>query len=246
MRLNPTDIYKYAAEAAERHKRTDSQDNREFHDFILKRLLPSPNLSAQAARKLPKRDAADEEVARAYEDADKRIGVKLLSTASQFSTRSIIQQFQAVKQGRFFETYNDSQKYLDRYYKNVKLAIGRKPPESLLFRSDAYREKVEKLSAKASGAVASGYQGWYLSLRQTPGSKDRREPVVPLGRTYDGLWMRVIDTTNEPAVTIRRPESYTVRSLENSENGGLGEEGELAVRTDCDGRQWEEARTEWR
>eukprot|EP00826_Nyctotherus_ovalis_P001077 TRINITY_DN10126_c0_g1_i13.p1 TRINITY_DN10126_c0_g1~~TRINITY_DN10126_c0_g1_i13.p1 ORF type:complete len:350 (-),score=69.81 TRINITY_DN10126_c0_g1_i13:93-1142(-) len=229
MCLNPTDIYKYAAEVAERHKRAELQDSKEFHGFLLKRLFPSANPSAQASRKLAKKDAKDEDIAKAYKEADKRIGVKLFSTASQFSTRSIVQQFQAIKQSRFFETYNDSQRYLDRYYKNVKLAIGRKPPESLLSRSNAYREKVERLSTKQSGAVASGYQGWYLSLRQTPGSKDRREPVVPLGRTYDGLWMRVVDTINAPAVTIRRPECYTVKSLDNSGGEGLDGEGELVA-----------------
>jgi hypothetical protein len=195
--------------------------------MFIRRAAPA---TTQAEHKpLYKKEVEDEQLVKRYKEADERLGVKMLTTASFFTIRSVLQQFHAVKESRCFETYNDTQRYLDRYYNKMKLTMGRTPTESLISRSTAFRQKVEKAS-QSPVSVLNGNQNWYLSLRQSKVGK-RRDPLAPIGRSYDGLWVHILSANNKPVVTMRKPECFTkiIKSLGNSFDSDKGNIARLMV-----------------
>jgi len=195
--------------------------------MIIRKIVSS---TAQAERKaLYKKEIEDEQLVKSYKEIDKRFGAKIFATTSFPTTRSVLQQFHAVKEGRRFDTYNDTQRYLNRYYSKMNLTIGRKPTESLISRSIAFREKVEKAS-QSSVSILDGAQNWCLSLRESKAAS-KRDSLIPIGTSHNGLWTHIISINNKQIVTIRKPDYFTegTRTLNDSFDSNKGSITQLIV-----------------
>ena len=220
--LNPVDIF--ARAEVEQKRRThlqfaddglyDSQPTQLKAKKSFKSLETSTNKDASRTYKPKKNvkrvEATDEEIMIRFNEIGSKMNQHSLSNCTGFKSVKSMQTFNETKQERFFETHNNLQKLWSSNLQKTCAEAGRKPTESVVVRSVGYREKIEKAHAMEMtnpSAIIYGAQGWYLSLRSSPKFKDTRHYALPVGGSYNGLWMQITDNPHKQAEIIRSPTS---------------------------------------
>ena len=102
--------------------------------------------------------------------------------------------------------YEKMQKQWENNIKGTCRQMGRTVEESVVAHAEKYREKLEKVTALEMATPVSmkdGGRKWHLSLRSN--SERRNEKYkIPVGGTYAGLWMSIIDNPYRGIEVVRK------------------------------------------
>jgi hypothetical protein len=220
--LRPTDIYKGNSKVI--HSRIQAKSNIQTditRKMLVRKLSFSSGLlhfnkdTTRNYKQIPLlQDTKDFILMEQYKDIGERINSCGSYATSRFTSSSMEKQYDDSRQDRFFAVFNAEEKNTKNYYKTLYRNIGRKPYESLLARTNTFREKVELAQAMEMAtptAIIYGDQSWYLSLRSSPKFKDTKNYTLPVGCSRDGLWVHVTENPNNQVVVIRKPGPQTRR-----------------------------------
>ena len=161
------------------------------------------------------KDIKDDEIIKKYKEAKSRIESDLSNSTFEMSYNTISQKIGENKQNRFIEHYGESQHSIKKYFRFINKKIGRKQCDSIIERSKAYRERMEKAKAlemSTPTAIIYGTKNWSLSLRSSPKCKDIKNYTIPTGTLYHALCIHITENPNSPITVIRKPGDINMMS----------------------------------
>ena len=200
-KLNPIDIY--AKEELIRANRLNSKP--EIGKDAKKKIAFKSNetIANKNANKLNEKiisDVVENEVMDLYQNIRSRIKPKSLNTTFRLKTTKITQNYSENKQERILARYTTAQKQCNRSLNRTCTAVGRRPVDSIIERSKAYRQKTE--NSKNINAFFTN-KDWYLGLRNDDENREYRQTMIPIGLPFDNLWMRMLDDPNKKESIIK-------------------------------------------
>ena len=162
------------------------------------------------------RDVTDQELMQEFKEVKRRFNFQ-----TSLATTTITEKFRETQQYNFFTRLDDTLNSRKKYYKTIANGIDRQPLDSLLTRSNAYREKVEKARAMemvTTTAHVYGDQYWCLNLRRSKNLNDNKDYILPVGNSCDGLWVHMTDNPRKQLISIRNPERQKLKFKSFSDN----------------------------
>ena len=117
-----------------------------------------------------------------------------------------IKEFSNKKQERSFKVFYNTQEQWNNCLNFTCQKLGRNPNNSIISKSDSYRQKIEKrnkLEVKTPIIGRYEMKGWFLGLRDYSEEENMKHHILPIGRGTTGLWMRLMEYSKGQQTIIR-------------------------------------------
>ena len=116
-----------------------------------------------------------------YKEINHRLQRKPYYNSMKSSMVTTMRAFTESRQERFFHNYDAERNKSDCYLRQTCNRICRCPSESIIIKSENYRQKLEKVCAtetEKQTSVIYGAQNWLLSLRNSKQCNEKKHCVI--------------------------------------------------------------------
>ena len=124
--------------------------------------------------------------------------------------------------------HNTMRKIWQSTLKDACDKLGRPLEDSVIYNAEKNREKIEQRVAGRPNGPSSfrNFLNWHVTLRSSSRSKERRGRLLPFGNNYSGLWINLIDNSDECTNVGRK---YTSSVLDQNKQYNTNHETAIEV-----------------